>query len=463
MKQWDVNWGLYRSRIVFADSSDAFNDGIADLLLDADRMLLCGEGRYAIELLTEILIDLNSMLTRWTLDKNVSPEIKVQGADMIRDTILKHGGHEYLVSADAEIESIRKSQFARITESTCNGERYTYWGNDLCTGVDFSLRRGASYTTSNPSKINLFRKSEPAQYEKYLKEVMTEHDGLTKVQILSYLTVKVVSQVARKLIPINRATEGRFGVSFTQVDPSTWDDSDAMIAEVRLWYAEFQKELCTDTPNVVFKLPATPAARIAAEELLKDRRIRVTFTSNFAVGQHKPFLDLIDKRIPNCFLVFVDCHLRRFAKPEFESLGISNPDYYCEKLVHAVYQKCYQQLLEHKSVAMINGAGLREEVGINLCLTDKKECPTTLTVTPTLVTDYDSKERCQEIIWDKPISDSDLEVLNQSSIFRRAYYAEEFPWNDIQNFEPYKFMMDGFMTARQECLDAMSEYEGGLR
>ena len=460
MKQWDVNWNLYRSRIVFADSCDGFTEGIDDLLLDADRMFRCGEGRYALELLTEILIDLNSMLTRWTLDKNINGEIKKSGEARIREAIRKHGGQENLVAADAEIDSIGKSQFARITEATCRGERYTYWGNDLCTGVDFSLRRGASYTTSNPSKINLFRKSEPAQYEKYLKEVMAEHAGLSKVQVLSYLTVKVVSQVARKLIPINKATDGRFGVSFTQVDPSTWDDPEAMIAEVRLWYSEFQKELCTDTPNVVFKLPATPAAKIAAEELLKDKRIRVTFTSNFAVGQHQPFLDLIDKRVPNCFLVFVDCHLRKFAKPEFEALGVSDPDHYCEKLVHAVYQKCYQQLLDHSSAAMINGAGLREEVGINLCLTDKKECPTTLTVTPTLVADYDSRERCQDIIWDKPISDSDLEVLNHSSIFRRAYHAEEFPWNDIQSFEPYKFMMDGFMTARAECLDTMPDYEG---
>lgn len=459
MKQWDINWNMYRSKIVFADNASSFLSEIEGLIVNTKHMYSCGEGKYALELLSEVLIDLNSMLTRWTLDKNVGFETKKEGDCKIRSAILNIGGERYLAYVDKEIDSIKKSQFGRIADATDKGKLYTYWGNDLCTGVDFSLRRGASFTTSNPSKINLFRKAEPEQYGIYLKEVLSEHKGISKEQILSYLTVKIVSQVARKLIPINKATNGKFGVSFTQVDPSTWNNAKAMVDEVKLWYSEFQKEMCCERPNVVFKVPATPAAKEAAKELLKDNRIRLTFTSNFAVGQHMQFLELINKRQPNCFLVLVDCHLRKFAKPEFESLGITNADYYCEKLVSAVYQKCYQQLVDCDSDAMVNGAGLREEVGIQLCLTDKKNHPTTFTVTPTLVADYDSKERCQDVIWDKTISDADFDVLNKSSVFRRAYYAEEFPWDDIQSFEPYAFMMEGFMTARQECLDTISDYQ----
>ncbi len=459
MKQWDVNWGVYRKRIVFAASADALKASVSDLIGNAAQMCEIGEAAYAFELVSAIWIDLQSALTLWTLDKSVPEAGKISACASLEQFLASHGADETLSAAREEVKSIQASQFARITKVTNEGKLFTYWGNDLCTGVDFSLRRGASFTTSNPSKINLFRQSEPLQYAAYLKEIMAEHKGLSKEELLSYLTVKIVAQVARKLRPIHEATNGAFGVSFTQVSPAAWDDADAMIAEGKLWFSEFQKELCTDQPNVVFKLPAAPAAVKAASELLKDPRIRVTLTSNFAVGQHAHFYDVVDKREPNCFLVIVDCHLRKFARPEFVAMGVENPDYYCEALVRAVYQKCYQSLLDRGSHAMVNGAGMREDVGIRLCLTNRKELPYTLTVTPTLAADFDSAERSLDVIWDQPISEADLSVLNRSKVFRQAYYAEEFPWDDIRSFEPYAFMMDGFMDARAACLNAMPDYE----
>lgn len=459
MKQWDVNWGVYRRAVIFAASVNAFKAGIQSLLQYARQICDAGEPAYGESLVTEILIDLQSALTWWVLDQNVSSEEKAIACDELRAFLKERCANSELERAEKEAESIRKSQFARITRATLDGKLFTYWGSDLCTGVDFSLRRGASFTTSNPSKINLFRQAEPLQYQAYVKEIMEQHLGLTKEQLLSYVSMKVVAQVARQTRPIFEATNGRFGVSFTQVSPTSWNNAQEMIDEAKLWFSEFQRELGTDRPNVVFKLPATPAAKEAAKELLKDSRIRVTFTSNFAVGQHKPFLEIINDREPNCFLVLVDCHLRKFARPEFEAMGVTNPDYYCERLVHAVYQKCYQQLLDNKSHAMINGAGMREDVGIRLCLTDLPELPCTLTVTPSLAATFDSEERSLDIIWNKPISEEDMAVLNRSQIFRKAYYEDEFPWNDIESFQPYTFMMDGFMDARKACLDTMPDYE----
>ncbi|MBQ3131779.1 MAG: hypothetical protein IJC24_03635 [Clostridia bacterium] len=459
MKQWDAIWKVYRRQIVFAKSSAELAEAMTRLESTAQELCLEGEKQYAAELICNIYIDINSSLTAWVLDKNVTPSQKQAAIAFIKELMLKIATEEQIKDAEQEVTSIKNSQFAKIAALTDKGELFTYWGNDLCTGVDFSLRRGASFTTSNPSKINLFRQAEPEQYAAYVKEVMDAHPGLSKEKILSYVTVKVVAQVARKLKPINEATDGKFGVSFTQVSPFTWNDAVKMRDEVLLWYSEFQKELNTDKPNVVFKMPATPAAKKAVKDLLEHKDIRVTLTSNFAAGQHEPFYELVDKRQPNCFLVIVDCHLRKFAKPEFEALGVANPDYYCEKLVWAVYQKCYKKLLERDSFAMVNGAGMREDVGIRLCLTKESKLPYTLTVTPTLAADFDSMERDMSVIWDTPISDEDMEILNKSSIFRRAYYEDEFPWDNIQSFEPYKFMMDGFEVAHNACLDALPEYE----
>ena len=149
---------------------------------------------------------------------------------------------------------------------------------------------------------------------------------------------------------------------------------------------------------------------------------------------------MLDGHEPNCFLVIVDCHLRKFSRPEFEALGV-DADYYCERLVHAVVQRCYQTLLDRGSNIMINGAGMREDVGIRLCLTRNAELPTTLTVTPTLAETFDSAPRSLEPIWNEPISAKDMEVLNKSRDFRQAYYPEEFPWQDVRSFPPFAFMM----------------------
>lgn len=456
MKQWDVNWELFRKKVVFASGVDDLQNGVAALLTTLEKMVQCGQKKYAEELAAEIALDLSSCLTLWKLDKKVSAHDKQQAFDTLKAFLERCGAKEMLEYVKKEAQSLGTSQFARITRKTMDGELFTYWGNDLCTDVDFSLRRGASYTTSNPSKINLFRQAEPEQYAKYLSQVRQEAPGLDKVEILSRVTVKVVADVARKLRPIYEATNGAFGVSFTQVCPFTWDNAELMKREVLKWFGMFQQELSMDRPNVVFKMPATPAAKEAARELIRIDGIRLTLTSNFALGQHQPFYEVLDGHVPNCFLVIVDCHLRKFAHPEFEALGV-DADKYCEKLVHAVVQHCYQTLLDRKSNLMINGAGMREDVGIRLCLTKNAQLPTTLTLTPALVAAYDSEHRDLEPIWDEPISQEDMDILNQSEIFRQAYYADQFPWNDVRSFKPFAFMMDGFVDAYNACLDAMDQ------
>lgn len=459
MKQWDINWGIYRRKIVFAKKTEELFAGIDELLRNTQMMCANGEAGYAFELTANIAIDLQSCLTGWVLDKSIAAKDKDEALDRLKKFLETRGASASLAAVEAEAESIKQSQFARIAKKTLAGELFTYWGNDLCTGVDFALRRGASFTTSNPSKINLFRQSDPEQYAEYVRQVMAEHKALSGDEILSYVTVKVVSQVARKLKPIFEATNGEFGVSFTQVSPYTWDDSEGMIEEALRWNGEFKKELNTQRPNVVFKLPATSAAKQAAQELLKHEGIRVTFTSGFATGQHARLYELIDRQNPSCFLVIVDCHLRKYARLEFEAMGLANPDYYCEKLVWAVFQKCYRSLLGRKSRAMINGAGMREDVGIRLCLTKNAELPITLTVTPGLAEVFDSEKRNLEVIWDKPVSDADMAVLERSKIFRQAYYEDKFPWDDIRSFQPFAFMMDGFEEAHKECLKALPKYE----
>lgn len=44
MKQWDVNWGLFRKKIVFADGPETLAQGVQDLLLMAESCCIQPEG-----------------------------------------------------------------------------------------------------------------------------------------------------------------------------------------------------------------------------------------------------------------------------------------------------------------------------------------------------------------------------------------------------------------------------------
>ncbi len=68
MKQWDVNWGLFRKRIVFADSPQALMQGVQDLLHMAEELIASSQKAYAIDLVKELAADLSSCLTVWKLD-----------------------------------------------------------------------------------------------------------------------------------------------------------------------------------------------------------------------------------------------------------------------------------------------------------------------------------------------------------------------------------------------------------
>ena len=72
MKQWDTLWGLYRRRIVFAQSEDALDAGVEELLKNAALLTKNGEAEYASELVENILVDIQSYLTIWKLDECVS-------------------------------------------------------------------------------------------------------------------------------------------------------------------------------------------------------------------------------------------------------------------------------------------------------------------------------------------------------------------------------------------------------
>ena len=50
MKQGDVNWGLFRKKIVFADGPETLAQGIQDLLHMAGELIASSQKAYAFDL-----------------------------------------------------------------------------------------------------------------------------------------------------------------------------------------------------------------------------------------------------------------------------------------------------------------------------------------------------------------------------------------------------------------------------
>lgn len=63
MKQWDVNWGLFRKKIVFADAPETLAQGAQDLLHMAGELIASSQKAYALDLVKELAADLSSCLT----------------------------------------------------------------------------------------------------------------------------------------------------------------------------------------------------------------------------------------------------------------------------------------------------------------------------------------------------------------------------------------------------------------
>jgi hypothetical protein len=265
--------------------------------------------------------------------------------------------------------------------------------------------------------------------------------------------------MANYMRPIFDSTGGQYGFSSIQVDPRKWDDSQAMVDEIIFWYESFREELKTKTPNITFKVPATPAAVAASEIICSEyAKIRLCATSCFSLKQQSEFYEVFKNRNPAGLLVIVDVHLRTFSKPEFEALGVKDVEKYCELLVSQIYSKSYQQLRQKGLDIQLNGAGIRDSQGVKNNLTSDMALPVTFTIMPEVVREFNKNkiDLVDSII--SKASKEEMKILESSKIFKQAYYEDAFPWEEINSFPPYSFMMDAFIESYNKCLEAIKSF-----
>jgi transaldolase/glucose-6-phosphate isomerase len=139
--------------------------------------------------------------------------------------------------------------------------------------VDHGLRG----VTSNPS---IFEKAivGSADYDEELKHLMDE--GANAQDIYEALALKDISMASAILWPVHEATSGKDGYVSLEVDPALAHDTPATVSEAKRLFETL------GCPNVMIKVPATPAGILAIPELIGSG-VNVNVTLLFSTAYYR--------------------------------------------------------------------------------------------------------------------------------------------------------------------------------
>jgi transaldolase/glucose-6-phosphate isomerase len=135
---------------------------------------------------------------------------------------------------------------------------------------------GVSGITSNPA---LFEKAiaGSADYDRVLKDLATK--GRLPGEIYESLAIEDIQRAADMLRPVYSSSNGADGYASLEVNPELANNAEGTIDEARRLFAAL------DRPNVMIKVPATPAG-VAAVETLIGEGINVNVTLMFSLEHY---------------------------------------------------------------------------------------------------------------------------------------------------------------------------------
>ncbi len=143
-------------------------------------------------------------------------------------------------------------------------------------------RDGLKGITSNPS---IFEKAigESDEYEDALKQFLAGADHSIS-EIYEHLAIADIRSAADVLRPVYEQTQGRDGYISLECSPYLANDIEATVAEaLRLWAA-------VQRPNLMVKVPATPAGIRAIRELI-GRGLNINITLLFGIKVYEQVVE----------------------------------------------------------------------------------------------------------------------------------------------------------------------------
>jgi len=138
------------------------------------------------------------------------------------------------------------------------------------------IEKGLRGVTSNPS---IFEKAidESSDYDQNMQKLAAE--GKSVDEIYETLVIRDVRDAADLMRPVYDAAGGADGYVSLEVNPKLAHDTDGTIAEARHLFA------AVDRPNVMIKVPATPAGPLAIEALISEGT-NINVTLIFSLAQY---------------------------------------------------------------------------------------------------------------------------------------------------------------------------------
>ncbi len=138
------------------------------------------------------------------------------------------------------------------------------------------VEAGVTGVTSNPS---IFEKAiaGSADYDEALEELVRE--GRSETELYEALAIEDIQRAADILRPVYDRTEGVDGYVSLEVSPTLAHDTEGTIAEARRLFG------AVDRPNLMIKVPATPAGIPAIEALISEG-ININVTLMFSLAHY---------------------------------------------------------------------------------------------------------------------------------------------------------------------------------
>jgi transaldolase len=134
--------------------------------------------------------------------------------------------------------------------------------------------------TSNPT---IFEKA-LAEGDEYDDQIKSAPPGLTAWDLFELVETTDVRTACDVFAETYRATKGADGYVSIEVSPGVSHDTDASIAEARRLWAT------VDRPNVMVKIPGTPAGVRAVRTLIADG-VNVNITLLFSIDAHRSVIE----------------------------------------------------------------------------------------------------------------------------------------------------------------------------
>jgi transaldolase len=139
------------------------------------------------------------------------------------------------------------------------------------------VEKGVRGVTSNPT---IFDKA-IAGSEDYDSEIRRlVEKGKSTTEIFESLVLEDIREAAEELKPLYDKTQGRDGFVSLEVNPTLAHDTQGTISEAKRLFAD------VDRPNIMIKIPATPAGIPAIEETIANG-INVNVTLIFSLAQYE--------------------------------------------------------------------------------------------------------------------------------------------------------------------------------